>query len=123
MLPKRLFLIDSLGAFVTAVLLYVVIRIFNPYFGMPVDKVKILSIIALIFCTYSMTCFFLLKNNWKPFLKIISIANLFYCCVTMALIIHYYPVLTTLGVIYFSGEILIISTLAFIEWKTVATNK
>ena len=123
MLPKKLFLIDSAGAFVTAVLLYAVVRIFNDYFGMPVDKVKTLSIIALLFCIYSTMCFFLLKNNWSPFLKIISMANLFYCCLTMSLLIYYYPVLTKLGLIYFSGEMLIIGSLAFIELKTAATNK
>ena len=122
-LPKKLFLIDSAGAFITAILLYVVVRTFNPYFGMPAEKVSVLSIIALLFCIYSMICFLLLKDNWKLFLKIISIANLFYCCSTMSLIIYYYPVLTILGVVYFSGEILIISALAFIEWKTAATNK
>lgn len=123
MLPKRLFLIDAGGAFVTAVLLFAVLRIFHPYFGMPVDKINILSIIALLFCMYSMMCFFLLGNNWKPFLRIISIANLFYCCLTMALVIYYYPVLTALGVIYFSGELIIIGILVFLEWKTLTTNK
>lgn len=120
--PKKLFLIDGLGAFITAFLLGIVLRTFNSYFGMPSEILTRLSLVAIIFCMYSLLCFFLLKNNWKPFLKAIGIANVVYCVLTLTLVIHYYAVLTMLGLIYFTGEIITIAVLVFIEWKTWTTS-
>ena len=76
--PKILFLIDGLGALLTAFFLFVILRTFNEYFGMLQTTLTYLSLIAVIFCLYSITCFFLLSDNWKPFLRVISIANLLY---------------------------------------------
>ncbi|MCF6348539.1 MAG: hypothetical protein L3J20_09610 [Flavobacteriaceae bacterium] len=80
--PKKLFLIDSLGAFITAFLLGVVLTRFEVVFGMPKTVLYYLSLIALIFSIYSICCHFLLEKNWKPYLKGIIIANLTYCLIT-----------------------------------------
>lgn len=120
--PKTLFLIDGLGAFVTAFFLFVILRRFNDYFGMPQKALVYLSLIAVVFCLYSITCFFFLRDNWKPFLRAISIANLLYCCLTISLVIRYFPKLTFLGLTYFLVEIMIVCGLVFIELKTLATN-
>lgn len=116
--PKTLFLVDSLGALLTAFLLFAVLRTFDEYFGMPQATLTYLSIIAALFCLYSISCFFLLTDNWRPFLKTISIANLIYCCLTMGLVIYYYRSLTILGVTYFVVEVAIICVLVFVELKT-----
>jgi len=96
--PKRLFLLDGLGAFLTAFFLGVVLVTFEDKFGMP-QKVL-----------YA-------KNNWRPYLKIIAVANLLYCCLTFGLVIFFYSKLTQLGLIYFLLEIFIIINLAIIELK------
>ena len=121
--PKNIFLVDSLGAFLTALLLFSILRTFNNHFGMPKITLTYLSIIALIFSFYSITCFFLLNDNWKSFLKIISIANLLYCALTFALLIYYHQSITLLGVVYFSGEILVICGLIFLELKICRKNR
>ena len=113
--PKRLFLIDSFGAFLTAFFLFAILRTFNEYFGMPKLTLDFLSIIALAFSVYSFCCFFLVSNNWHPFLRTISIANILYCCLTLGLVIYYYPLLTILGVTYFLIEIIIVVVLVFFE--------
>ena len=113
--PKRLFLIDGFGAFLTAFFLFAILRTFNEYFGMPKTTLDFLSIIALAFSVYSFCCFFLVNNNWHPFLRAISIANLLYCCLTLGLVIYNYPRLTILGVIYFLIEIVIVCGLVFFE--------
>jgi len=118
--PKTLFLIDGLGALVTAFFLFVILRTYNVYFGMPQNTLTYLSLIAIIFCLYSITCYFFLKDNWRPFLRTISIANLLYCCWTMGLVIYYYPSLTILGVTYFLAEIIVIFVVVFVELKTLA---
>jgi hypothetical protein len=113
--PKKLFLIDSIGALTTASLLFVVLRNFNEYFGMPERILTYLSLIAVCFCIYSTTCSFVIKANWTPFIKAISIANLLYCVFTICLIIFNDPQLTTIGIAYFLGEIAIICGLVYIE--------
>ena len=119
--PERLFLIDSFGAILTAFLLFVVLRNFHEYFGMPQSILTCLAGIALIFCIYSATCYLLLKDNWSPYIKVISTANLLYCVLTIVLIVIYYPVLTILGLGYFIAEIVVICGLVFIELKVAKT--
>jgi uncharacterized membrane protein HdeD (DUF308 family) len=58
-----------------------------------------------------------LKGNWTPFIKGISIANLLYCVLTIGLVIFYNPQLTTIGIAYFLGEIAIICGLVCIELR------
>jgi len=113
--PKILFLIDSLGALLTAFFLFIVLRNFNEYFGMPKTILIYLSGIAACFCIYSTCCFFFLTKYWTPFINGISVANLLYCIVTMALLIFYYPQLTVIGTTYFLLEITIISGIVYLE--------
>jgi len=120
--PKKLFLLDGLGACLTAFLLGVVLTAFNEYFGMPQKTLTILALIALVFAFYSFFCFFFIGNNWKPFLKIIAAANLLYCCLTTALVIYFYTQLTFLGVSYFLAEIVVVCGLAFVELRRAASK-
>lgn len=113
--PQKLFLIDSIGAFTTAFLLFVVSRNFNQYFGISERILTYLSAIAGCFCIYSTTCYFVIKANWAPFIKGICMANLLYCMVTTGLVIFYFHQLTTIGLAYFLGEIAIICGLVYIE--------
>lgn len=121
--PKTLFLIDGIGALVTAFLLFAVLKTFHEYFGMPECVLTWLSAIAVVFSIYSLTCSFLVKRNWKPFLVIIATANLLYCCLTTLLVVYYFPFLTILGVLYFLGEIAIICGLVFIELKILGKKE
>ena len=121
--PKRFFLIDGFGAFITAFILFSILRPFNEYFGMPKSILTILSIIALAFCVYSISCFFVVKKIWKPFLKAISIGNLVYCCLTLGLIVYYYPQLTILGLTYFLLEIAVICGLVYFEMNALTIIK
>ena len=118
---KRLFLIDSLGAILTAFFLFVIMRQFNGYFGMPKTVLTYLSIIAICFCIYSTTCFLFLKGRWTPFIRLIGIANLLYCALTIGLLIKYYSLLTIIGITYFLIEIIIIYVLSYVELR-VATE-
>lgn len=113
--PKNLFLVDGLGAALTTFYLYFILRHFYEYFGMPTHILAYLSLIGLAFCVYSMTCFFLLKGIWTPFLRLISIGNLIYCVLTMILVYSHFNDLTKLGLIYFLLEITIIVVIAYIE--------
>jgi hypothetical protein len=114
---KRLLLVDAAGAFLTAILLITVVAGLQAYFGMPRQVVYILALLACLYGTYSLCCYFFLKNNQAPYLKLIAVANLIYCCVIVGLLFNFYQQLTVLGLIYFSAEVMIICVLALIEFK------
>ena len=119
--PKTLFLIDSLGAIVTGFILFVIMRQLNEYIGLPKMVLTYLSFIAICFCIYSTACFLFLKERWTPFIRLIGIANLLYCALTIGLLIKYYSLLRIIGTIYFLIEIVIICGLSYIELN-VATE-
>lgn len=124
--PGALFLLDGLGAALTALSLFFVLRPYCNAIGMPVNILSYLSLISLCYCAYSMSCYFLLKNRWTGFLRIIGFGNLLYCLLTMTFLTIYHKDLTPLGLIYFSGEILIILSLVYIELsvaKLIRTRK
>lgn len=116
--PRRLFLLDGLGACVTAMLLAGILIPFQEFFGMPLSALKILLLVALVFAFYSLSCFFFLKKNWQIFLRIIAIANSLYCCLTAFFVIFYFERLTVLGLCYFLVEMVLILSLDFLEMKT-----
>lgn len=118
--PRTLFLADSSGALLSAFFLFVVLKSFNEYFGTPETILNYLSAIAACFCIYSATCFLFLKDNWTLYIRVISIANLLYCILTLCLLIIYLPLHTYLGIIYFLAEIAVIGVLVYIELNVAA---
>lgn len=115
--PNKLFLIDSLGALLSAFMLGFVLVKLAPMFGMPPKTLYLLSFIACVLSIYSFLCFVSRIKNWRPFMKITAIANLVYCCLTLGLVIFLFEGLTVLGVTYFILELIIIVTLAIFELK------
>lgn len=120
---KTLFLIDSVGAFMTAFSLFVIVRQFYEYFGMPKNELTYLSVIAVFYSIYSAACFLFLKVGLTLFIKFIGIANLIYCALTIVLMIKYYPLLTVVGTTYFLIEIVIICGLSYVELNVATRNK
>lgn len=112
---KRLFLIDGLGAFLTAFFLAVILLRFEDSFGMPRRVLYFLSLMAGIYTIYSFSCYFFIQGRWRRYLKAVTIANMIYCCLTIGLVVYFYPSLTILGLIYFFLEIIVMSGLILIE--------
>ena len=117
---EKRFLLDAFGAFLTALLLGVILPAFQPFFGMPVTVLYCLAGIAAVFCLYSLGCHFRAGDQWRPLLRAIALANLAYCCLTMGLVVYWWEQLTALGVLYFVGEAGIVLGLAGMELAMVA---
>ncbi len=113
--PKRLFLLDGVGALVTAALLLGLLAPMEDLFGMPRWNLYPLSGIAMVFAAYSLACHFLLRRRWRPFLRAIAYANLAYCCLTLVSMIYLSQSLTALGIAYFAGEIIVVLGLVGLE--------
>lgn len=121
--PNRLFLIDGLGAVLSALMLGGVLAHWEPVFGMPKPELYVLAGIAVVFAVYSLLCSWRLKGNWRPFLLGIGFANFFYCGLTLGLVIWHWDSLTLLGILYFIGESLIVLSLVSIELKRASSLK
>lgn len=115
--PKRLFLIDAIGALVSAVMLGFVLTGFESSFGMPVKTLRILAIIPVLYFFYSFTCFVKTPRNWRKYLRAIAAANVSYCALTFGLLFYHFGPLTLLGIGYFVGEMVIILALALVELR------
>lgn len=118
--PRKLFLFDFSGAFLTAFLTGVILVMFRDFFGMPKRVLIILSLTALLFAVYSLGCYFFSGRHWRICLQIIAFANLLYCCATAGLVIFFYSSLSIFGVLYFVGEILLVGILVSIEWRVAS---
>ena len=115
--PKQLFLIDGIGALVSAFFLGVILVMIEEYIGLSKEILYALTIPACIFSLYSFTCFLFLKNDWSKHLNYIAIANSLYALVTIALMLVHYKEMKTLGFVYFSGELIILFVLIWFEFK------
>lgn len=120
--PKELFLIDGIGALVSILFLGVVLVWLEDKIGMPKNVLYILASLPIFFAIYSFSCYFFLKNNWKPFLKGIAILNLLYCFLTIGLLFFLDHNLTFLGWTYFIIELIILGFLIAIEFKASTKN-
>ncbi|MBS2018727.1 MAG: hypothetical protein JST00_38020 [Deltaproteobacteria bacterium] len=116
---RRLFLLDGIGAALSAVAL-ALSTAFEPMLGAPVHVVVPLSLVAAGFAVYSLTCH--VRAAGPRFLFGIAVANALYCLCTLSVVLALRHSLTMLGIAYFLGEVLVIATLVFVE-ATVARSR
>lgn len=114
---KNLFLLDSLGALLSAIMLGLVLTKYENFFGMPADVLHVLAIIPCVFALYSFLFFLIKTKKERLFLTIIAVANLLYCCLTTFYIFQFYQKLTIWGLFYFIAEIIFVVVLALYEMK------
>lgn len=112
---KTLFLIDGIGAVITALLLSQVLARYESVFGMPASLLYILAGVAACFAVYSLTCYWRIKEGGAAFLTGIAVANTLYCIATLGIVAYRFDNLTWLGVAYFIGEILVVMGLVSVE--------
>jgi hypothetical protein len=120
---QTIFLIDGMGALVSAILLGLVLTKFESFFGLPKNVLYVLSGIAVLLAVYSFTNAAVKPRNPSVRLKLIAVANLFYCVLTVVLLIAFYQQLTVYDLLYFVGELLIILSLAYYELRAAAGSR
>ena len=119
-IDKKILLLDSLGAVVTAINLLVIPQ-FESYTGIPRDIALILVPLPILYSIFSFFSYKFGNHNWRSLLKMIAIANLFYCCLTLYITWINFDTFKILGIIYFIVEIIFIIILATLEFK-IALN-
>lgn len=116
--PKMLFVVDTIGALLSSIFLFIIAKKFSLNFGVSETVWTKLSLIALLIAFYSALCSLGVKYRWMPFLISISVINTVYCALTIGVLIYHWSGLTVLGITYLSAEIAVILLLAFFEFNT-----
>lgn len=120
--PRKLFLIDSVGAAVTALLTGVMLAQFESFFGVPAQTLYLLSIAPVLYAVYSLICYLRFPSSWRMLMRIIASANLLYVITVNVWMLFFQPGITGWGMIYFVGEFFIVAGIATIEFKTAASK-
>lgn len=115
--PKKLFLIDGLGAILSAFLLGFVLVKLESVFGIPSTTLYFLAAIPVFFACYDLYCSRKNNDNLGQLLIGIAIMNLTYCCISIGFAFYHFGTITVFGWSYITMEILIIVTLAIVELK------
>ncbi len=120
---KTLFLLDGIGALLSATILGGIFPKFEHSIGMPVNTLYFLAFFPVVFLIYDMYCYLVLKKNFGKWLTGIAVANLVYCGISVLSIYYHYENLTHWGFAYFLLEIAIIIILARIELKVASRTE
>lgn len=115
--PRNVFLLDGIGALISTFFLGFVLVQLQSYIGMPESTLYILAGLAFCYFIFSSSCYFFLKKNWSPFLRIIAMANLLHVVYTIYLLFSNQQSITNLGFCYFVIEIIIVIWVAYVELK------
>lgn len=115
---RKVFLLDAVGACLTALTSAGILIPFQKAFGMPRFVLEIASVVAGLFALYSFLCYLLVKRNRHSFLKAIAVMNSLYCFFIAIFTIHYLEKLTILGKCYFVLELAVLIGLITLEIKT-----
>jgi len=115
--PRTLFLVDGVGALVTALLVGLVLPALGEHIGTPRPVLRALALTAAVFAAYSLTCAATRPKRWPGYLRGIALANAGYCLVTAAVLIRFTAALHVLDWLYFVGEIVVVSALVTLELR------
>jgi hypothetical protein len=113
--PALVFLVDGLGALLTASFTYLLMTFFMDWVGLPYEVLRILALVALGMAAYSLSCHFFLKGNKRNWLNGIILANLLYVLATAVLILIYYDRIKLPGLFYFLSEFVVVFML--VRWE------
>ena len=115
--PKKLFLIDGIGALISVLLLGVVLVKLESVFGIPSSSLYILAVLPIFFSIYDLYYYKKESKKLGPPLKGIAIVNIMYCCLSLGFSFYHIDTVTLLGWGYIIVEIIIVISLALIELK------
>lgn len=115
--PRSLFLVDGVGALLSAFLLGVVLVYFEAFFGIPPSALYMLAAFPVVFALFDFFNFFTRMESVSRYLRLIALANGGYCLLSLGLAFFHRDLLTIFGWAYILGEIGIVAFLARMEWQ------
>lgn len=113
--PRTVFLLDGLGAVVSATCLGLILPRIQPRVGMPSPIIHTLALVAAFLASYSLACCAFADCTNPRWLRLIISFNLAYCLLTLVLVATLFSQLTWLELGYFGAESLVILALVWLE--------
>jgi len=113
--PKRLFVIDGIGAVLSAFLLGIVLVRLESIFGIPSSALFVLAIIPIFFLLFDVISYYSKAEKTSSLLKVIAVLNTLYCIFSIAMAINHMDSITWLGWVYLILEIIVVLSLVMIE--------
>jgi hypothetical protein len=121
--PKKLFIFDGVGALISAFMLGVLWIRFDHVVGIPTNTLYLLATFPVLFALFDLIAIRQIAARQILFLRIIALANLSYCLLSLGFAWHHHETLTTLGWIYIIAEVIIVASLAYIELRVAKKQK
>ncbi|NLR93794.1 MULTISPECIES: hypothetical protein [Flammeovirga] len=113
--PRKIFIIDGIGACISSVMLGVILVHFEQLFGIPISTLYVLAIFPCLFAVYDLVCYFVNIKSISIYIKGIAVFNLLYCFLSLSFGIYHKEQITLLGWSYLIAEAIIILLLASVE--------
>ena len=114
--PDTLFVLDGLGALISALFLGFILVRFEHIVGIPATTLYFLAVFPLFFFFFDLYC---LKRNEKSTGKLLTVLAFFnfgYCLISLSFAIYHRASLSAYGWIYISVELVILLVLARVEF-------
>lgn len=116
--PNKLFMLDGIGAVVSALFLGMILPNTENIFGFPKSVLYLLSGFPICFAFYDLFAYYLLNDKYHLFLRFIASANIAYCIISIGVAFNHQDKILIPGWLYLIGEIIIVTLLVSIELKT-----
>lgn len=118
---RNIFLLDGIGALVSAIIMGLIIANYVPFFGLPKEAAYFLTVFPCLFMVYSLYCHFQKPKPFQSYLKMIIIANLLYCFISLGVVFYHYESLTKFGLGYLLLEKAVVLLVIIVELKVLKT--
>lgn len=113
---KNIFLLDGIGAVLSACFTGLILIRYSLFLGINVSTLQTLASLPTIYALYSLSCYFFVSKT-KPWMLLTIIgANLFYCLISLSLIL-FREHITWRGQLLLALEIIIILLVVLLEFN------
>ncbi len=119
----RVFLIDALGALISALSLGLVLPLIVDQIGLPINTLYSLALIPVVLALFDYYSFKQGLEAISTNLKRIAGFNFLYCLFSIGLLIYHRDSLQLLGWIYFSLELILVLGLAYLEFRLAGKHQ
>jgi len=82
--PKKLILIDGIGAILSAFFLGIILVHWQRFFGIPVASLYFLAGFPILFAVFDLYSLFQKNQNFASYLILIGLLNLSYCALSIS---------------------------------------
>lgn len=111
---KNIFLLDGIGAVLSACFTGLILIRYSLFLGISVSMLQTLSLLPAAYAFYSLSCYFFTTKTKAWMLLTIICANLFYCLVSLGVILLRERI-TWRGQLLLAAEIIVVLLVVLIE--------